>query len=69
MPASTKPRAGDRLRRRASDRIATISGFTTKPLGSTRSDGVRRARLTDSFGRETRVRLDQITKTYEPLAF
>lgn len=53
-------------RKRRSGAIRQLAGFTTKPSPSTRSDGVRRARMVDSItGAETRVKVSQFGKTYE----
>lgn len=67
MPSKTI-RRGDSFRRRASGRVVTVAGFTTKPRGATRSDGVRRARLVGMDGVETRIIASQIQKAYEPVA-
>lgn len=65
---TTKIKSGTRLRRRRTNILREVSGFTTKPSTSAASDGIRRARLIDPFGiyPETRVRVDQILKTYAP---
>lgn len=63
MSTSTSSvRRGARYQRRRTGIVREVIGFTTKP------DGIRRARLADSTGSETRVRVDQILKTYEPYA-
>ncbi len=49
---------GDRVKSRRSGKIRTVAGFTTKP------DDVRRARLIDTDGNETKVRVDQISRSY-----
>jgi hypothetical protein len=54
---------GSRLVRRRTGVSREVIGFTTKPSPQAPSDGVRRARLSDGES-ETRVRLDQISKTY-----
>lgn len=61
MPSTSTPvRRGSYFQRRRTGRTAQVIGFTTKP------DGIRRARLVDSAGRETRVAVSQILKTYQP---
>lgn len=55
-------------RKRRSGAVRHIDGFTTKPSPTAKADGVRRARMVDTLtGAETRVRVDQIGKTYEYL--
>jgi hypothetical protein len=60
MPTSTTPKKGQRVERRKTGYVREIIGFTQKP------DGVRRVRLSDGI-RETRVRADQLFKTYRLL--
>lgn len=43
---------------RRSGKTKTVVGFTTKP------DGIRRARLVDDAGKESRVRTDQLGRNY-----
>lgn len=55
-------------RKRRSGALRQLAGFTTKPSPKSKSDGIRRARMIDSVtGAETRVRVDQLGKTYEYL--
>lgn len=67
MP-STKVKRGSVLRKRRSQVVRIVEGFTTKPDASSPSDGIRRVRLVDAYGNtsypETRVRVDQLSKTY-----
>lgn len=55
-----KIKKGTRLQRRKTQVVREVVGFTKKP------DGIRRARLSDGTS-ETRVKIDQIIKTYQPV--
>lgn len=72
MP-TTQIKRGMRLRKRRSGAVREVAGFTTKPTATSPADGIRRARLIDPFGiedqAETRVKVSQITKTYEPYTY
>lgn len=50
---------GDVVRSRRSGVVRTVVGFTTKP------DGVKRARLQNKYGDETKTVADSITRNYE----
>lgn len=55
-----KIKKGTRLQRRRTGAVRQVIGFTKKP------DGIRRARLSDGTS-ETRVKEDQLLKTYKPV--
>lgn len=55
---TTTIKRGQLYKKRRTGTVRELKGFTTKP------DGVKRARLVDVYGRETKVRVDQFTKTY-----
>lgn len=66
---STTPiKKGQTFQKRRTGTVREIIGFTKKP------DGIRRARMIEprligiKDARETRVRVDQLLKTYEPVA-
>lgn len=54
---TTKITKGSRLERYRTGSVREVVGFTRKP------DGIKRARLSNGTS-ETRVRLDQIAKSY-----
>lgn len=54
----SKVKKGETLSSRRTGKTRTVIGFTSKP------DGLRRARLIDSGGNETRVRVDQLGRNY-----
>ena len=67
--STTTVKRGQRLQRRRTGVVRVVNGFTTKPSKSSPTDGVRRARMVDPVsGDESRVRVDQIHKTYRPVA-
>lgn len=64
--STTAIKRGETFERRRTGYVRTVAGFTTKPSADSPSDGVRRARMIDPTdpSNETRVRVDQLLKSY-----